>query len=271
MPTGMPLLDSHLSALTLRAFRPTTIKARRAVLLAFAREVAPRQLAEVTRLDVESYLSRPLAPESRRTYRAHLRSFYAWCVDEGFLHDDPTAKVPTIKVRRGVPRPLSDAELERALALADRRMRAWLLAMALAGLRCMEVAALRPTDLAETPSGALLHLRVTKGGAPATVPCHPALLDALAAVPIRNGLWWDLTAGTLSAAVNRHLRAAGVPGTAHALRHWAGTSWYRASGHDLLTTAALLRHTSVDTTSIYAQVSPERPHEVARAVGLRAV
>ena len=150
-------------------------------------------------------------------------------------------------------------------------MRAWLLCMTLAGLRCLEVAALRPSDLVEQPTGVLLHLRVTKGGGSATIPAHPLLLEALAVLPIRNGLWWDVSAGTLSASVNRHLRAAGVAGTAHALRHWAGTSWYRASGHDLLTTATLMRHASVDTTMIYAALDPARPQAVTRAVVLRAV
>lgn len=267
----MTLVASHLSWLTLTGARPSTIKARRTVLLAFERAAAPHRLGEVTRLDVEAYLSRPLAPESRRTYRSHLRAFYAWCVEEQLLADDPTARVPTIRVKRGTPRPITDDELDRALSIADRRMRAWLLCMALAGLRCMEVAALRPTDLVEQSTGVLLHLRVTKGGGTATIPCHPSLLEAFAVLPIRNGLWWDVTPGTLSASVNRHLQVAGVAGTAHALRHWAGTSWFRASGHDLLTTATLMRHASVDTTTIYAALDPERPAAVTRAVRLRAV
>lgn len=264
----MSLVQSYLAAMTLRGFRPSTIKARRQVLEAFERAM-PCGLGDVTRQHVELWLSRPLALESRRAYRSALRAFYGWCVEEGLLHNDPTVKVPPIRVRRGVPRPVSDDDLARALASADRRMRAWLLCMALAGLRCMEVAGLRPDDILDSPTGPLLYLRETKGGAPATVPAHPLLLEALAVVPIRNGLWWSVTPGTLSAAVNRHLHAVGVRGTAHALRHYAGTAWYTASGHDLLTTAQLMRHQSVDTTTVYAKLSPERPAEVARAVRLR--
>lgn len=266
----MSLISSYLSSLTLRGFRPKTVKARRDCLLAFERQLAG-SIADATRHDIEAYLSRPLAPESRRAYRSHLRAFYGWCVDEGLLHDDPTARVPTIRVPKGVPRPISDDDLSRALALADRRMRAWLLLMALAGLRCMEVAALEPRDLLDTPSGPLLHLRETKGGAPATVPLHQAAVDALATLPIRNGLWWSVNPGTLSQQVNRHLRAVGVRGTAHGLRHTAGTEFYRASGADILATAALMRHAKVDTTMVYAKLNPDRPAEVVRAIGLRAV
>jgi len=68
--------------------------------------------------------------------------------------------------------------------------------------------------------------------------------------------------------VSRYLRSIGVDATAHTLRHYAGTTWYRASGHDLLTTAALLRHKDVSTTQVYARVDDERPTEVVHAVGL---
>lgn len=165
-----------------------------------------------------------------------------------------------------MPRPIGTADLERALALADRRMRAWLLLMALAGLRCMEVSGLRPVDLLTADTGTLLFLQEAKGGGTATVPAHPSILDALAVLPIRNGLWWQVTPGTLSAQVNRHLRGSGVQATGHQLRHFAGTSWYRASGHDLLATATLLRHTDVQTSTIYAQLDPVRPSAVVNAV-----
>lgn len=261
-----PQLVTYLNRLRMANYRPQTVKARSICLTAFEAGLAGRQLVSATRDDVEAYLSRPLAPESRRTYRSHLRAFYAWCVEEGLLTDDPTTRIPSVRVKRGTPRPVTDADLLRALDLADRRMRAWLLLMSLAGLRCMEVAALRPADLLDSPHGTLLYLRETKGGGTSTVPAHPAVVEALAMVPIRDSLWWSMTAGTLSKQVNRHLHTAGVPSTAHALRHWAGTNWYRASGHDLLTTARLMRHTSVDTTTIYAQLDPTRPAEVARAV-----
>jgi integrase len=261
-------VTSYCNRLRLAGLRPKTVREREQVLSAFAATLEPRQLTDASRLDVEAYLSRPLAPESRRTYRSHLRAFYRWCVEEGLLHDDPTARIPPVRVKRGVPRPIADDALMLAVDLADRRMRAWLLLMALAGLRCLEVAGLRPDDVLETRSGPILYLRETKGGGTATVPAHPAVVEALAVLPIRNGLWWSVTPGTLSAAVNRHLRASGAPATAHQLRHWAGTSWFRASGHDLLTTATLMRHSSVDTTTVYARLDPRRPAEVARAVSL---
>ncbi len=175
-------------------------------------------------------------------------------------------KVPPIRVPRATPRPISDSDLALALSRADARMTSWLLLMALAGLRCLEVAALCPVDLVEVGDGWLLHLRETKGGGTATMPAHPAVVAALAVLPVRNGRWWTCTRGTVSTQTAVFLRSLGVDCTAHQLRHFAGTAWYRTSGHDLLTTARLLRHANVATSQRYAQLDPVRPMEVVRSV-----
>ncbi len=263
------LVDAYLAWLKLTGSRPMTVKARAQVVRAFARSVAPVDVAQVTRLHVEVFLGQDhLSPQSRETYRAALRGFYRWALEHEYVAQDRTAKVAKVKVPRGVPRPISEPDLLRAVEQADVRMRAWLLLMALAGLRCIEVAGLRPADLVQGPSGTLLHLRECKGGGTARVPAHPLILRALEHVPQRNELWWQVNAGTLSTQVNRYLRSVGITSTAHSLRHFAGTSWYRASGHDLLATAALLRHANVNTTQIYARIDDERPTEVVHAVGL---
>jgi len=150
-------------------------------------------------------------------------------------------------------------------------MRCWLLLMALGGLRCVEVAGLTPADLQHTDDGVLLFLRAQKGGGVGVVPAHPSILEALVRLPIRGGTWWDCSPETISTAVSEHLRGCGIAATAHQLRHHAGTSWYKASEHDLLATAALLRHASVTSTQIYAETDPTRPREVVNLVPLRLV
>ena len=100
------------------------------------------------------------------------------------------------------------------------------------------------------------------------MPAHSAVLSALVQLPARDGLWWECSARHVSTEVGAFLRAVGIDATAHRLRHYAGTAWYEASGHDLLTTARLLRHASVTTTQVYAQLSPTRPAEVVDLVEL---
>jgi integrase/recombinase XerD len=258
------MLSDHLAHAALTGLRPNSITARRQVLAAFARSIAPLAVTSAGKREVEAFLSRPLSPSSRRTYLTHLRGFFRWCVEEGHVEEDPTARIKTIKVKKGTPRPITADELALAIEQAPPRMKAWITLMAFAGLRCLEVAALRPCDLIDSEVGTLLYLRETKGGGTATVPAHQVILDALAVLPIRDNLWWSMTANSVSTEVSRYLHGLGIDASAHRLRHSAGTAFYSASGHDLLTTAKLLRHQSVNTTMIYARIDPERPAEVVR-------
>lgn len=264
----MSSITAYLNRLALAGYRPKTISARSRCLLAFELTVAPQQAHRANRRQIEAYLARPLAPESRRAYRAHLRGFFLWCLDEGMIVEDPTVKIPPVRVPRAVPRPISGENLALALDQAGPRMRAWLLLMALGGLRRAEVAYLRPCDLLPLDGGMLLYLRECKGGGSAMVPAHPSILEALAVLPVRDGLWWATNPTTVGAAISAHLRGLGIDASGHQLRHTAGTSWYRASGHDVLTTATLLRHVSIQTTQVYAQLDPTRPAEVVGLVSL---
>lgn len=264
---GARMLQTHIAWLALSGSRPSTVRHRERILRQWEAWLDV-PVPNATHHDVMAWLGRDLKPESRRTYLTALKGFYAWAVDEGICAEDPTVRVPSIHVRRGTPRPISSDDLRRALDAADYRMRAWLLLMALAGLRCMEVAALRPRDLMEAPAGWLLHLRETKGGRPATVPAHPDILDCLAALPVRDGAWWITTPLYVSQRTAQHLRSCRIDATAHQLRHTAATVWYEVSGHDLLVTARLLRHARVSSTEIYTRIDPTRPMEVAYAVTL---
>ena len=263
------LVNAYANHLTLAGYRPTTISSRRKVLTAYENSLQGTPLHSATRLHVEAFLARDLAPESRRAYRSHLRAFYAWAVDEGYAQADPTEKVPPIRVTRGLPRPMTDRDFRRALDTATPRMRAWLLLMALAGLRCMEVSALRPEDIQMGNGGAVLFLRECKGGGQAVVPVPPGDQPSPVAPagPQRRAL------------VDDQPRAA-QPDREHAptserdrldeprLRHRAATCWFEESGHDLLLTSELMRHASVQTTQIYTKLDAEQ--DARRSAGGRA-
>lgn len=264
------MLTAYAAHLILAGVRPSTSTARLSCLLLFARTIAPRELTDATRWDCESFLARPLKPESRRAYRSHLRQLYRWMLDEGFIDTDPTDRLPPVRIPRSTPRPVAHADLLHALEHADPRMRAWLLLMALAGLRCIEVSALHPEDLVASDAGPLLHLRECKGGGTATMPAHPSIVAALSTLPVRDGVWWACSRTTVSAKVSEYLRSVDVPATAHQLRHYAGSSWFRASEHDLMATSTLMRHASVRSTQGYVATDPQRPMEIVRRVQLVA-
>lgn len=271
--TTVTIIDAHLAALRLASYRPRTIDSRATVLRLWQTWLADQHatLLTATRLHAAAWVGREhLSPATRRAYRSHLRSFHRWTVEEGHATSDPTDRLPSIRVPAPVPRPVSQAQVAAALDGAPARMRAWLMLMAYAGLRCCEVAGLRPQDVEVRPDGnVLLYLRETKGGRPAWQPCHPAVVAALAALPVdSDGRWWTSSAHRIGIDVRAYLHGRGIPASSHRLRHYAGTAWIAASGHDLLTTAQLLRHVNVRTTQGYAQLDPVRPSQVVAAVAV---
>lgn len=260
------MIDQHCNRLAMLGYRPTSVQSRREVLRNFSRYMKPAALTDATQDDIEAFLARPLAAQTRRAYRGHLLRFYAWLEDEGRMSSNPAAKIPSIRTRRGLPRPIKEADLARAFAHAEPVMRAWLALMALAGLRACEVARLRPEDIL---TDELLYLRECKGGGAATVPAHPYIIACLTALPVRpDGLWWTESPKWVRICIAKHFRSLGIEATGHRLRHYAGTTWYRESGHDLLITAELMRHASVMSTQIYTQFDVSRTAEVARGVAL---
>lgn len=212
-----------------------------------------------------------LARSSRSTYRAHLRAFFAWLEDTNRRQDNPALKIPAAKPPRGIPHPISPADVQLILAACSdpraRQTRAYVLLAAYVGLRVHEVAKVRGEDFL----GDELIVR-GKGGVSSTVPVHPVVAVLADSMP-RKGYWFpsDSKAGhvsrvTVSQAITRAIRRAGVSGTPHGLRHHFGTQSLRASGGDLRTTQRLMRHASPATTAGYTQVLDETAHRAVAAI-----
>lgn len=218
---------------------------------------------EMTPIDVSRFLGRPdLKPTSRTSYFSAIACFYTWWADNGGVNI--TARLPRPKAAKGTPRPVTDQQLRAVLATRmHHRTRVMILLAALAGLRVHEIAKLRGEDvdpLART-------LRVTgKGNVTATLPLHPMLVEAAAAMPRRG--WWfpgnarrpgeQITWRAVSQIISQAMERAGIPGgTAHRLRHWYGSKLV-ADGADLRTAQTLLRHSNLNTTAVYVQVSDPR-------------
>jgi integrase/recombinase XerD len=188
-----------------------------------------------------------LTPNSRRAYRGVLASFYRWAVDQAELLDrSPLVKVPKPKVPTGQPRPISIAQYERCLATADARMACWLLLGGEAGLRRSEIAGLHGSAV----MGSRVHV-VGKGSRARIVPATPRLLAALHRYGLADGRLWAVSPHYCGASISRHMKACGVDGSAHQLRHLFGTRFFQASGGDLLRTQQVMGHSSPSTTAGY--------------------
>lgn len=254
----------------LKAFRTNGLASSHSGRTIDAREATIRRLGAhhdittVTEPELIEWLAAlDLARSSRATYRAHLRAFFKWLAKTGRRADDPSTDLPSARAPRGVPHPVSPADVALILgACLDpraRQTRAYVLLAAYEGLRVHEIAKVRGEHVAGTDL-----LVFGKGGVSSSVPLHPIVAELAAAMPPR-GYWFpssERLAGhvsriTVSQAISRAMRRAGVAGTPHGLRHHFGTQVLRASGGDLRTTQRALRHANPSTTAIYTQVADE--------------
>lgn len=223
--------------------------------------------ATATREDVEAWwTSRAhLSPATRSNDLAMLRTFYAWARRWEHRDDDPTLRIDAPKVPRGLPRPISRADLHNVLrGLPDDLRRAVSLG-AYAGLRVHEAAALTWHDV-DTENRRIRVLG--KGGKTRLVGMSPLLLDELLPDTGGNVVTAGGSAyspGTLQRRANRAIRAAGVDATFHQLRHRFGTVALAATGN-LLAVSRAMGHASPATTAVYAATSDADLDVIAEAV-----
>jgi site-specific recombinase XerD len=216
-------------------------------------------LPGVTREDIELFLdSRPISKRTRCVYLSHLHAFYAWCLDEGWVTADPTARIQRPRLPRMIPRPIADDDLLHAMSSAQPRMRAWLCLAAYEGLRCKEIAGLRREDVLDRHVPPVLRVWHGKGDHQAVLPLNPVTAWALntSGLPSRGYVFLNrqgraISPKTVSAMGNRYLHELGLEATMHQLRHWFGTAVWSLT-KDMRVTQEMMRHASPATTAGYA-------------------
>jgi site-specific recombinase XerC len=227
------------------------------------------------RADVEDWLATlTIGLGARRNYLGHLHQFFLF-VAERTGGPCPTAAIRRPRQVRHLPRPIRDDHLRLAISRApDARMRSWLLLGAYQGLRCQEIAGLEADDV-RGAEGTLL-VRHGKGRKERALPLHPDVLRALERLPLpaagpvfRHPDGRILAPYVVSQRINRFLGSLEIPSTAHALRHWFGTSLLRAT-HDLRLVQEMLGHSSVATTQIYTAFDHQLAGEAVRSLSFLA-
>ena len=225
-------------------------------------KVAP--LRDITAIQIEAWLgNESWAPETRKSARSSVRSYFAWAQRTGLRSDDPSANLLTVKVPQGKPKPTPEDVLDAALRDASPEVVLMILFGAYAGLRRSEIAGLRWSDI--TPYG----LRVLgKGGRTRVVPLHPRIVTELDTYDSGEGDWLfpsPVRRGSHVSGdyVSKWLKdALGGAYTAHTLRHRFGTAVYRKC-KDIRAVQELLGHTKPETTARYVLIDHD---ELAAAV-----
>lgn len=263
---GSALLTKYETYCRASGMRPSTIQLRLMWLRRIARTI---DLETATFAELIGWLgSHDWQPETRKSARNAMRSFYRWAMNEGVLPTDPSSRLPAVRVPTGVPNPAPTDLLQVALAAASPRDALLISLAAFAGLRRSEIASL-PWS-AVTWAG--LHV-VGKGGRSRTVPLLPKLAVALQVErrmrergEVGEGYRYDVdpyspfvfpshTIDHMSSCTVGLIlsRALGHGWTGHSLRHRFATLAYGVD-RDLLTVQQLLGHSKPETTARYTAV-----------------
>jgi integrase/recombinase XerD len=234
------------------------------------------------------------APSSIARALVAVRSFHRFCLEEGFLAVDPSEEVGAPRVPLGIPKALTEDEVEALLAavvgdtaraLRDRAIVETLYAT---GVRISELVGLDRRDL-DLDDGLVRVLG--KGSKERIVPVGRSARDALTAYleagrpqlarPDRSGggreaVILNVRGGRLSRQscwkiVRTAGERAGLGGrlSPHVLRHSCATHMLER-GADIRVVQELLGHASLSTTQVYTKVSPERLRAVYEAAHPRA-
>lgn len=245
-----PLVERYLTWLRVeRGLLEGTVRAYARELCALATVVG--QPEDVDAESLRSYIhERGGAPATVARRLAALKSFYSYLVRTGVRIDDPTEALSRPKVRRGLPRPIEDADL--VLSKLDPQTRQIAVFLRETGLRISEACSVSVT----VPVPDVLCIR-GKGDRERLV-----LLSSDARVALEE-LGGRMPVGTRT--IQRRFRQAGF--TPHRLRHTFGTE-LAASGADLGEIQELLGHASPATSRVYARYDLGRlraAHERRRA------
>lgn len=246
-------------------------------------------LASVSGNDIDRFVNdrRPhVAASSLARQMASVRNLHRFLVAEGSRRDDPTADVDGVRVPAGLPKPLTEGEVESLIAAVvgddaiARRDRALLEFLYATGARISEVCGLSIGDLDLEAGLARLY---GKGAKERLVPvgsCARRALDEWLRVgrpdlePTRwkkrgdaEAVFLDRRGGRLGrqaawAVVVRHGERAGLRThlSPHVLRHSCATHMLD-HGADLRIVQEMLGHASISTTQVYTKVSQERLFE----------
>ncbi|MHB1678370.1 MAG: site-specific tyrosine recombinase XerD [Sulfuriferula sp.] len=267
-------LEDGLAANTLQSYRRDVTQ--------FSEWLAGKSLLAVTQTDLDGYLQyryrRRGSPRSTARQLSTLKRFYRLALRDGRVAHDPTVKLETPKLPRGLPKTMSEAEVEALLAVPldddplSVRDRAMLEILYASGLRVSELVGLLLRSV-NVEMGVVQVMG--KGNKERLVPLGEVAIDALLAylqqargqllrgrvtealfvthrgeAMTRQAFWYLIKRRALQAGLVK------LP-SPHVMRHAFATHLLN-HGADLRVVQLLLGHADIATTQIYTHVARER-------------
>lgn len=255
----------------------------------------PARLTPIDLTGYTQQLQQHAAASTVNVHVCALRSFCAWLVDQGFMVLNPALRLKATGTSKPLaPKALKPVHVNALLREAQQtrhatRDYAIIQLMVQTGMRISECTALRLGDLQISERQGQVLIRVAKGNKSRIVPLNAsarqaladylgprwgvdATVKAVAAVWARqrasDPLWHSQKGGALSSrtiseiveglvAVCAQRDLVPPETTPHTLRHTFATNYLKDHPSDLVGLAALLGHSSLETTRIYVQPSAD--------------
>jgi len=281
-----PLLDEFSDTLWLEdGLARNTLDSYRRDLSQFAawlQRTRDAGLLEAAHADLLGYLAHRFQAKARPSSTARLLSslkrFYQFAVRQGKLAADPTLNIDTPKLPRGLPKSLTEQDVERLLAVPrvetplGLRDRAMLEVLYASGLRVSELTTLSVAQFSHDMGVVRI---LGKGSKERLVPVGEVALDWVrrykveARPPLLDGRQSDalfvtargqaMTRQAFWHLIKRYATQAGIHRaiSPHTLRHAFATHLLN-HGADLRVVQLLLGHADISTTQIYTHVAKER-------------
>lgn len=246
------LIGDWVAYLTAIGRPATTIALRRGQLEQLARAVKVTPILVTLEILTGWFASQSWRPETRRSMRAAVRSFFSWAYDSGRIDTNPAAKLPQIRVPKASARPCPEQTYREALMRAGTRKTLMLRLAAEAGLRRAEIAQVHIDDLRGSPGrySLLVH---GKGANERVIPINDDLAANIGQAdgwlfPSQRG-GHHLTPHAVGVVCSNLL---GPHVTLHMLRHRFATRAYRAT-RNLRAVQQMLGHSSLAITERYLE------------------
>jgi len=276
--------ERRASAHTLRAYGDDAERFLRFLYGHLGGVATEKSLARLSPADIRAFItvrrSEGLGAKGVQRALAAVRSFFRYLARENILENAAARNVRTPRIRRGLPRPLSETDAARAIEQAGEHDVEWLGARDVAlltllygaGLRISEALSLKRGDV---PLPATLTI-LGKGGKERVVPLLAVVRQAIDSyeklIPFagakgsalflsRRGKAMSPREAQLLMARLRGALGLSERATPHAMRHSFATHLL-SNGGDLRSVQELLGHASLSTTQTYTQIDSKKLRDV---------
>lgn len=292
-------VKKFLESLAVKNYSSETIENRRNYLKAFLVWLEERDLEqpkEVSKQILEGYQrhlwrlkkknGKPLSVATQRVHLITLQRFFSWLTKENFIPANPASELELPRREKRLPQPaMTQKEVRHLLSVPDVsdplgvRDRTMLEVFYSTGIRRSELARLELTDVNHERQ--TLYVRQGKGKKDRVVPLglramqwiekyldnarSKLILNANERTLFLTSYGEGFNPDVISRMVTKFIKQAEIEkiGSCHLLRHSCATHMLEA-GADIRLIQQLLGHESLETTSIYTQVSIEHLREVHR-------